>query len=102
MELILESGINHIDTAASYGMSEERIGPWTAKYRDRFFLASKTEERGYAGARDSIHRSLERLHTDHLDSLQLHAVIEDSRVGTGPRAGRSAGSRGRSPLSRAW
>ena len=80
MELILKSGINHIDTAASYGDSELRIGPWTAKYRDRFFLASKTEERGYAGARDSIHRSLDLLHTDHLDSIQLHAVIEDSEL----------------------
>lgn len=80
MELVLESGINHIDTAASYGASEQRIGPWIAKYRDRFFLASKTEERSYAGARDSIHRSLDLLHTDHLDSLQLHAVIEDGEL----------------------
>lgn len=80
MELLLEAGINHIDTAASYGASEERLGPWTAKYRDRFFLASKTEERSYSGARDSIQRSLELLHTDHLDSLQLHAVIEDGEL----------------------
>lgn len=28
MELLLESGINHIDTAASYGDSELRLGPW--------------------------------------------------------------------------
>ena len=80
MELVLESGINHIDTAASYGDSELRLGPWTKQYRERFFLASKTEERGYAGARESIHRSLDLLHTDHLDSIQLHAVVEDAEL----------------------
>lgn len=80
MELVLESGINHIDTAASYGISEQRLGPWIEKYRDQFFLASKTEERGYTGARESIRRSLELLRTDHLDSIQLHAVIEDAEL----------------------
>ena len=82
MELLMEAGINHIDTAASYGNSEERLGPWTGKYRDRFFLATKTEMRTYAEARESIHRSLELLRTDHLDAIQLHAVIEDSEFET--------------------
>ena len=86
MELLMEAGINHIDTAASYGNAEERLGPWTGKYRDRFFLATKTEKRTYAEARESIHRSLELLHTDHLDAIQLHAVIEDSEyeIAMGP------------------
>lgn len=82
MELLLETGINHIDTAASYGNSEERLGPWTAKYRDNFFLATKTGERTYTKAREQIHRSLELLHTDHLDAIQLHAVIEDGEFET--------------------
>lgn len=77
MELLLETGINHIDTAASYGQAELRLGPWTAKYRDRFFLATKTEKRTYTEAKEQIHRSLELLHTDHLDAIQLHAVIGD-------------------------
>ena len=80
MELLLQAGINHIDVAASYGEAELRLGPWMPKYRDQFFLASKTEERTYAGARDSIQRSLERLQTDHLDLIQLHAVIEDAEL----------------------
>ena len=29
MELLLQHGINHIDTAASYGDSELRLGPWS-------------------------------------------------------------------------
>jgi len=77
MELLLETGINHIDTAASYGQAELRLGPWTAKYRDRFFLATKTGLRTYSEAREQIRRSLELMHTDRLDLLQLHAVIGD-------------------------
>ncbi|MCJ7694333.1 MAG: aldo/keto reductase, partial [Anaerolineaceae bacterium] len=52
LELLLEYGINHIDTAASYGEAELRIGPWMAKHRQDFFLATKTEKRTYAGAKE--------------------------------------------------
>jgi aryl-alcohol dehydrogenase-like predicted oxidoreductase len=74
LELLLEHGINHIDTAASYGDSELRIGPWMGRYRDQFFLATKTGERTYQKARDQFHRSLDRLRVDHVDLLQLHAL----------------------------
>jgi len=76
LELLLEYGINHIDTAASYGDSELRIGPWMERHRDRFFLASKTGERTYAGARDSVRRSLERLRVARLDLIQLHNLVD--------------------------
>jgi aryl-alcohol dehydrogenase-like predicted oxidoreductase len=72
LDLILEHGINHIDTAASYGESERRIGPWLKHHREQFFLATKTEERQRQGARDSLHRSLELLNTDHVDLFQIH------------------------------
>ena len=74
LELILERGVNHIDTAASYGNSEVRLGPWLKHHRDQFFLATKTEERTRQGARESLHRSLDRLHTDHVDLFQIHNV----------------------------
>ena len=61
MDLLLKYGINHIDTAASYGDSEIRIGPWMEKHRNDFFLATKTGRRTYMEARDEIHKSLERL-----------------------------------------
>jgi aryl-alcohol dehydrogenase-like predicted oxidoreductase len=64
LDLLLRYGVNHIDTAASYGDSELRIGPWMAEHRSRFFLATKTGERTYQRARDEIHRSLERLRVD--------------------------------------
>ena len=76
LDLILRHGINHIDTAASYGESELRIGPWMKSHRDRFFLATKTGERTYAGARDSIRRSLERLQVERLDLIQLHNLVD--------------------------
>ncbi len=87
LDLLLEHGVNHIDTAASYGDAELRIGPWMARHRDQFFLASKTGIRDYQGARTEIHRSLDRLRTDHLDLLQLHALFHpdewDQAFGTG-------------------
>ena len=76
LQTLLTWGVNHIDTAASYGDSELRIGPWMREHRGRFFLASKTGERGYEAARVQIRRSLERLKTDHLDLLQLHNLVK--------------------------
>jgi len=72
LDLLLEHGINHIDTAASYGESERRIGPWMKHYRDQFFLATKTEARTRQAARESLLRSLELLQTDHVDLFQIH------------------------------
>lgn len=74
LEVLLEYGVNHIDTAPRYGDSELRIGPWMAEHRKDFFLATKTGERTYAGAREEFHRSLERLRVDSVDLLQLHAL----------------------------
>jgi aryl-alcohol dehydrogenase-like predicted oxidoreductase len=76
LELLLEHGVNHIDTAASYGDSELRLAPWLARNPGRFFLATKTGERDYAGAREQIRRSLERLGVDHVDLLQLHNLVD--------------------------
>jgi aryl-alcohol dehydrogenase-like predicted oxidoreductase len=78
LEVLLEYGINHIDTAAAYGDSELRIGPWMREHRKRFFLATKTGERTAAGARESLQRSLERLRVDHVDLIQLHNLVEEN------------------------
>jgi aryl-alcohol dehydrogenase-like predicted oxidoreductase len=74
LEVLLRYGVNHIDTAARYGDSELRIGPWMARHRRDFFLATKTGSRDFKGARDDLHRSLERLRVDHVDLIQLHAL----------------------------
>jgi aryl-alcohol dehydrogenase-like predicted oxidoreductase len=87
IELALEAGINHFDTAADYGDSELRLGTWMSRIRDRIFLATKTGDRTASGAYDSIRRSLERLRVDRVDLLQLHSVGDlddlDRRLGAG-------------------
>lgn len=76
LDLLLEYGVNHIDTAASYGDAELRIGPWMAQYRNQFFLATKTGERTYQKARDQFHQSLERLRVSSVDLIQLHYLVD--------------------------
>ena len=76
LEVLLKFGINHIDTAAGYGDSELRIGPWMRRHRDRFFLATKTGERSASGARGQLERSLQRLQVDRVDLIQLHGLAE--------------------------
>ncbi len=76
LPVLLAHGVNHIDVAASYGDAELRVGPWMKPHRADFFLATKTGERGRAEARAQIRRSLERLQTDHVDLIQLHAVTD--------------------------
>ena len=86
LELLLRYGINHIDTAASYGDSELRVGPWMGRHRQDFFLATKTEKRSYQEAWDEFRLSLERLQVDHVDMLQLHFLVDPAQweVAMGP------------------
>ena len=74
LDLLLEHGVNHIDTAPRYGDAELRIGPWMRAHRDDFFLATKTGQRTYAAARDEIRRSLDGLRVESVDLLQLHSL----------------------------
>jgi aryl-alcohol dehydrogenase-like predicted oxidoreductase len=87
LEILLEFGINHIDTAAAYGESELRIGPWMREHRKSFFLATKTGDRTYEKARESLHRSLDRLQVEQLDLIQMHNLVEEDEWQTalGPR-----------------
>jgi aryl-alcohol dehydrogenase-like predicted oxidoreductase len=86
LELLLRHGVNHIDTAASYGDAELRVGRWMRSQRAQFFLATKTGEREYGPAREEIRRSLERLQTDAIDLIQLHNLVDHAEweVALGP------------------
>lgn len=86
MELLIENGINHIDTAASYGESELRLGPWMEKHRNDFFLATKTGERTYDKAKADFENSLKRLRVDNVDLIQLHYLVGEDEwdVAMGP------------------
>ena len=74
MEQVIAAGVNHIDVAPSYGIAEERLGPWMPRERDRFFLGCKTMERTKAGAAAEMRRSLERLQVESFDLYQIHAI----------------------------
>jgi aryl-alcohol dehydrogenase-like predicted oxidoreductase len=74
MDLVIASGINHIDVAPSYGQAEERLGPWMKRERGRFFVGCKTMERTRAGAWAELHASLGRLESESFDLYQLHAI----------------------------
>jgi aryl-alcohol dehydrogenase-like predicted oxidoreductase len=76
LDLLLEHGVNHIDVAASYGDAELRIASWLQRNPGTFFVATKTGERSYRGAREEIRRSLDRLGVDHVDSIQLHNLVD--------------------------
>jgi len=74
MGQVIAAGVNHVDVAPSYGIAEERVGPWMARERDRFFVGCKTMERSKAGAALELRQSLERLQIDHFDLYQFHAI----------------------------
>jgi len=82
LERVRGWGINHIDTAADYGASEERLRPWLGAHRDEVFLATKTGERRGEAARAELERSLERMGVGHVDMIQLHNLVEDADFDT--------------------
>jgi aryl-alcohol dehydrogenase-like predicted oxidoreductase len=86
MELLEQYGVNHVDTAASYGESELRLGSWIARHRRPSFLATKSGERTAAKAREELERSLERLHVDRVDLWQMHFLLDPAewQVAMGP------------------
>jgi aryl-alcohol dehydrogenase-like predicted oxidoreductase len=86
MSLLKTYGVNHIDTAASYGEAELRLGPWMERERDRYFLATKTGERRYRPALDEIRRSLQRLRVEQVDLIQLHNLVDEAEweIAMGP------------------
>jgi aryl-alcohol dehydrogenase-like predicted oxidoreductase len=97
MERVIEAGVNHIDVAPTYGDAEDRLGPWLARERDRFFVGGKTTERTQDGAAREMRESLERLQIDQFDLYQLHAVnsMEELTAVTGPNGALQAVLEGR-------
>ena len=83
---VLDAGINFIDTAPDYGISEQRIGQYISSRRSEFYLATKcgcvyTQHEEHLGIdhvwkqdvlKRNIETSLQRLRTDHVDVLQFH------------------------------
>lgn len=100
----LDSGINFLDTAACYDLSEEQVGKAVSHRRDEFVLATKAghflprgEGEDWTGELilNSIDRSLKRMKTDHVDLLQLHScnveILEKGEVIEALQKARDAG-----------
>ncbi len=72
MQRLAEAGVNYIDTARGYTVSEEYLGYGLAGIRDRFILATKSMARTEQAMAADIQRSLQNLQTDYIDLYQLH------------------------------
>ncbi len=75
IDYVVSRGVNHFDTAASYGDSELRLAPWLATHRSEIFLATKTDQRTGSGARAQLELSLERMGVDNVDLIQFHNLV---------------------------
>jgi aryl-alcohol dehydrogenase-like predicted oxidoreductase len=71
-------GVNYFDVAPSYGNAQEKLGPALAPYRNKCFLACKTDGRLKDDSRADLEQSLKLLKTDHLDLYQFHALTKMS------------------------
>lgn len=86
LSAVVDAGINFIDTAYDYGLSEEYIGKFISGKRDRYYLATKCgctvvnagdhDDTPHVWTRENllhnIETSLKRMKTDHLDLWQIH------------------------------
>ncbi len=69
----IDAGITYLDTSPDYG-SEPHVGEVMKTRRKEVFLATKINNRSREGVLDELKRSLEKLQTDHVDLIQVHAV----------------------------
>ena len=82
LNAVLDFGINFIDTAISYGNSEELIAKFIGHRRSEFFIATKGHVWTMEGIIDGLNRSLRRLKTEYVDVMQLHGpTVEECKKG---------------------
>lgn len=85
----IDRGVNYFDVAPTYGRgeAERKLGPALKPYRDRVFLACKTQKRDRKGAMAELEASLKVMQADHFDLYQMHAISDverDVRRALGP------------------
>ncbi|MBI4852149.1 MAG: aldo/keto reductase [Acidobacteria bacterium] len=90
LNAVLDYGINLIDTARSYGISEERIGKYISKRRREFVLSTKVgygvegyEDWTYDCISAGVERALRTLRTDYIDIVHLHSCPLETLKNTG-------------------
>ena len=72
MTQLMEAGINYIDTARGYTVSEEYLGYGLEGIRDHFVIATKSMARTKEAMASDIETSLKNLRTDYIDLYQVH------------------------------
>lgn len=90
LDCATELGINLLDTAPAYGSSEERLGKLLRGNRAKWVISTKAGEEFMNGEshfdfssraiRESVERSLRRLHTDYLDIVLIHSNGDDRNI----------------------
>ncbi|MBE5773906.1 MAG: aldo/keto reductase [Clostridiales bacterium] len=78
IDACVETGINYIDTARGYTVSEEYLGAALEGRRDKFVIATKSMARDYEGMKADIEKSLANLRTDYIDLYQIHNIKTDA------------------------
>jgi uncharacterized protein len=78
----LELGVNFIDTARAYTISEEYIGNALEGIRDKFILATKSMARTKDAMAKDVEISLKNLKTDYIDLYQFHLIKTEEELGT--------------------
>lgn len=77
IDCLIKHGVNYIDTARAYTVSEEYLGHALVGKRDQFILATKSMVRSYEGMKADIDTSLEKLQTDYIDIYQVHNIKDN-------------------------
>ena len=91
LNVVIDSGINFIDTSYDYGKSEEYIGKYISQHREKYYLATKCgcslldkgghDETPHIWTKENllhnIETSLKRMKTDYVDIWQLHNPSPD-------------------------
>jgi aryl-alcohol dehydrogenase-like predicted oxidoreductase len=77
-----DRGVNYVDVAPTYGNAEALLEPALKGYRDKIFLACKTQKRKREEAAAELRQSLKNLATDHFDLYQFHAISNMEDVET--------------------
>jgi predicted aldo/keto reductase-like oxidoreductase len=75
MRQLMEAGINYIDTARGYTVSESYLGQALEGIREHFVLATKSMSRDKEGMARDIETSLANLRTDYIDLYQIHNPV---------------------------
>ena len=74
LDACVEMGINYIDTARAYTVSEEYLGAALVGRREKFVIATKSMARDYESMKADIEKSLNNLRTDYIDIYQIHNI----------------------------